>query len=191
MEGYFAQRAQTGAWVNTLLVVVYLFFVVVSHRLKTNFRPDAGLLADLIIGNENCRGGTCSVDGCSSLPYCEVASCDVAWYAALPWKTIVQIWLQAKGELLCFLIAGEMRRPTRPALHVGRVSLAVAPARPTASATQLAMQRLSVHGASGILSARRGSATPPLRHAQRLVEAAKVTWAVPMADANVAIDSGA
>ena len=98
-------------------------------------------------------------------------------------------------SLHSLMVAGEMRRPTRPALRVGRVSLAEAPVRSTVSATQLAMQRLSVHGVSGILSARRVSATPQLRHAPKLVEAVKVTWAVPTADAvsqfaDVAIGTG-
>ncbi len=67
--------------------------VFVSHRLKKSFRPDALLRCSFTLGNENCRGGTCSVDGCSSLPYCEVANCDVAWYAdmSLPRKLLVRI----------------------------------------------------------------------------------------------------
>ena len=111
-------------------------------------------------------------------------------------QTACPNWLEATLTMrFSDVLAGETRRPTRAALHVVRVSLAEGTARLTVSATQLAMQRLSVHGVSGILSARRVSATPQLRHAQKLVEAVEVTWAVPTADAvsrfaDVAIDSG-
>eukprot|EP01043_Picozoa_sp_COSAG02_P032463 COSAG02_NODE_2170_length_9599_cov_5.637789_9_plen_116_part_00 len=104
-------------------------------------------------------------------------------------QTACPNWLEATLTMrFSDVLAGETRRPTRAALHVGRVSLAEGTARLTVSATQLAMQRPSVHGVSGIPSVRRASATPQLRHAQRPEGAVEVRWAVSMADEGVAIE---
>ena len=111
------------------------------------------------------------MDGCTSLPYCEVDTCDVAWYACEtldPFWLAIQNCIKSQPEVrVCVGLIGETPRPTRIPLRVGSASLVQATVLPTACATQHVTPRQSVLGASRMLNARAAIATRALRHARR------------------------